>query len=240
MSEVYRLVKVPANSLMYETASKWNIFIKEMTMYTDILPQIYTFEEEYFTAQLYYADEKQSLFLKDLAQSGYKTGCRTQQLDFEHSAYALKCLAKLHGLSVQLEKTKGLPEVIRKDPFYNDDNQDMEMKNQFLEGLKKFYDHLDPAIRVKYAKRIEFFKNINFAQMVENLNPECSSFNVLNHGDYWTNNIMFKYDKYGIIKNAKMLDFQMCRWSNPAIDLIYFTITSVRYDVYIKHFDLLN
>ncbi|XP_065224994.1 uncharacterized protein LOC135848854 [Planococcus citri] len=255
MSEVYRLtidylkngqpqtrilfVKVPSDSPMYEAGSKWDVFTKELVMYTEILPQIYAFEDDYFTARYYYVDEKHTLFLKDLTQTGYKTGNRTQQLDFQHCAYALRCLAKFHGLSVHLEKTKGLPDVIRKDPFYNFNNEDEEMRKQFLAGLTQFYDFLDPAIRSKYADKIEFFKTIEWTEVVANIVPENSSFNVLNHGDYWTNNIMFKYDKFGIIKKAKMLDFQICRWSNPAIDLIYFTITSMRFETYEKYFDLL-
>lgn len=232
-------VKVPFKSPVYKNASKWGIFLKELTVYTEILPQIYTFEEDYLTARCYYVDEKQSLFLKDLSQSGYKTVCRTRQLDFEHCAYALRNLAKLHGLSVHLEKTKGLPEIVRKDLFYNNDDPDDEIKKQMAAGLTEFYDQLDPCIRMKYAKRIEFFKSIDWTRMVEDLDPQSSSFNVVNHGDYRTNNIMFKYDKYGIIKKSKILDFQFCRWANPAIDLIYFAISSMKYEVYEKYFDLL-
>ncbi|XP_065224993.1 uncharacterized protein LOC135848853 [Planococcus citri] len=255
MSEVYRLtidylkncqpqtrilfVKVPSNSPMYEAGSKWDVFTKELVMYTEILPQIYAFEDDYFTARYYHVDEKHTLFLKDLSQTGYKTGNRTQQLDFQHCAYALRCLAKFHGLSVHLEKTKGLPEVILKDLFYNFHNDDEDTRKQIFAGLTQFYDFLDPAIRSKYADKIEFFKTIEWTEVVADIVPENSSFNVLNHGDYWTNNVMFKYDKFGIIKKAKMLDFQLCRWSNPANDLIYFTITSMRYETYEQYFDLL-
>ncbi|XP_065224995.1 uncharacterized protein LOC135848855 [Planococcus citri] len=255
MSEVYRLtidflkngqpqtrilfVKVPSDSPMYEMGSKWGLFTKELVMYTEILPQIYAFEDDYFTARCYCVDEKHSLFLKDLTQTGYKTGNRTQQLDFQHCAYALRSLAKFHGLSVHLEKTKGLPEVIRKEPFYNLENDNEEARKKFVAGLTQFFEFLEPAIRSKYADKIEFFKSIDWVEALADIVPKTCSFNVLNHGDYWTNNVMFKYDKFGIVKKVKMLDFQVCRWTNPAMDLLYFTITSMRYEVYEKYFDLL-
>lgn len=43
-------------------------------------------------------------------------------------------------------------------------------------------------------------------------------FNVLNHGDFHIRNLMFKR-KNGNVEDVKFLDFQICNWGSPAIDL---------------------
>ena len=50
---------------------------------------------------------------------------------------------------------------------------------------------------------------------------------------------MFKYDKFGQVSDALLIDFQLCRWTSPVIDIIYFTVNSMKFDVFDKYFDLL-
>lgn len=54
-------------------------------------------------------------------------------------------------------------------------------------------------------------------------------FQVLNHGDMWVNNVMFKYDaqKSQEPLDATFVDFQMSIWGSPGIDLNYFFYTSL-------------
>lgn len=57
-----------------------------------------------------------------------------------------------------------------------------------------------------------------------------SSYKVLNHGDFWVNNYLFKYEE-GIPVDVIFVDFQMSYFSSPGIDLNYFLSTSQRTDV---------
>jgi aminoglycoside phosphotransferase (APT) family kinase protein len=46
------------------------------------------------------------------------------------------------------------------------------------------------------------------------------------HGDYWNNNMLFKYTDAGIPISLKMLDFQQSRIGHPLSDVMYFLYTS--------------
>ncbi|KRT85188.1 hypothetical protein AMK59_1204, partial [Oryctes borbonicus] len=56
-------------------------------------------------------------------------------------------------------------------------------------------------------------------------------FSVINHGDSWVNNMMFCYDEKGKPRDCKYLDYQLCLYTSPAIDLHYFISTSLADDV---------
>lgn len=234
-------VKIPsANVAMYEMGNRMNAFDKEPVMYTEILPEMFAITGEHFYPRCYLVAEKHSLFLEDLSQSGYKMANRLEQLDFEHCYQALKCLARFHGSSVKLRGTKGLPDIIEKDIVINNSEElPKNLRDAMFSGLWKFYDNLDPQIQQKYSEQIKVFKTITWEEIVDECSPANSSFCVLNHGDFWCANMMFKYDKCGILKKVKPLDFQISRWNTPAMDLIHFIISSMRYDVYTEYFDLL-
>merc|ERR1719323_2144341 len=41
------------------------------------------------------------------------------------------------------------------------------------------------------------------------------------HGDFWSNNIMFKYDAEGKVKDTVLVDFQLINYGHPAYDVLY-------------------
>lgn len=71
----------------------------------------------------------------------------------------------------------------------------------------------------------------------QKVNPR--EFNVLNHGDCWSNNIMFQYDAFGKIKNTLFIDFQVGKYGSPANDLYYFILSSANKEIKLKEFDYL-
>lgn len=56
-----------------------------------------------------------------------------------------------------------------------------------------------------------------------------NEFHVLNHGDMWVNNMMFRYNKNNRQQpvDVVFVDFQMSIWGSPGIDLNYFFYTSL-------------
>lgn len=64
-----------------------------------------------------------------------------------------------------------------------------------------------------------------------------NEFNVLNHGDCWSNNVMFQYDAFGKIKETYLIDYQLPKYGTPAQDLYYFLLSSTRYELKLSKFD---
>lgn len=55
--------------------------------------------------------------------------------------------------------------------------------------------------------------------------PQEGEFNVLAHSDLWINNFLFNGDEL-TSTDVKFIDYQMCRWTSPALELFFFFITS--------------
>lgn len=93
------------------------------------------------------------------------------------------------------------------------------------------YEKLTEKIR-KYAK--DLTNNLKRTGAVDE-----KSFCVLNHGDLWVNNVLFKYDEQRKPVDINFVDFQMSVWNTPAIDLNYFFYTSLELDVLKNKLDIL-
>lgn len=71
------------------------------------------------------------------------------------------------------------------------------------------------------------------SKMCKIVAPSKDGINVLNHGDYWINNMMFLYEGEETVnpQDIRLVDLQLVRYSSPALDLQYFMTTSVQQKV---------
>lgn len=67
--------------------------------------------------------------------------------------------------------------------------------------------------------------------------PSQNGFNVLGHGDLWTNNFMYSHDDQNKIKELLIVDYQICQWTSPAIDLLFLLIESPELPIKVKEFE---
>lgn len=67
--------------------------------------------------------------------------------------------------------------------------------------------------------------------------PMQCGFQVLNHGDLWSNNIMFKLDDNNNPTDVSLIDHQGSFWGSPSSDLLYFLLTSVADEIKVDEFD---
>lgn len=113
----------------------------------------------------------------------------------------------------------------------------------FVAGFVALYRGFSEAIKTfegseSYAEKVAQWDTKRlFSQFIEMGNPMKCGFTVLNHGDLWLNNMMFKIDEDGNTTDVSMIDYQGPFWGGPAGDLIYFLVSSVADDIKVDHFD---
>lgn len=76
-----------------------------------------------------------------------------------------------------------------------------------------------------------------YEAVIKATEPSQNGFNVLGHGDLWTNNFMYSHDPQNKIENLLIVDYQICQWTSPAIDLLYLLIESTEVTIKVKEFD---
>lgn len=86
-----------------------------------------------------------------------------------------------------------------------------------------------PEFSVYYEKLRLIRKDIvEKWRKIYDVNPK--HFNTLNHDDIWPPNVMLKganLSEEAYFEDVILIDFQMCFWSSPTIDLYFFLNTSV-------------
>lgn len=108
----------------------------------------------------------------------------------------------------------------------------MRMSQGFATAIKNYGD-CDV-----YADKIARWDKVKIlTQYIEIGAPMKNGFQVLNHGDFWLNNIMFKTDSDNNPTAVSLIDFQLSYWGSPAADLLMLMTTSVDDDVKIDQFD---
>ncbi|XP_011868375.1 PREDICTED: uncharacterized protein LOC105562270 [Vollenhovia emeryi] len=181
---------------------------------------------------LYVQNENPTLLvIEDLAPLGFRMAERTSGLDLAHCVLALRGLARFHAASVALyEKEPKVKQMYTKGMF--NDAYPPEMKDFFIMSVRSLGNEVAkwPGMQ-KYADKITKLTDHVYQVGVDATKYCQDEFSVINHGDYWVNNMLFKYDNSGKPIEHICVDFQICLYSSPAVDLLYFLSTSPSMDV---------
>ncbi|XP_046750304.1 uncharacterized protein LOC124413628 [Diprion similis] len=169
--------------------------------------------------------------------------------DLAHSLLVMRNIARFHASPIALRekriffvvKSQDQKELMKykKGIFHKD--QPTSWKEMYSENLRTLADEtvnwseLDPKIPMKIRK----LSDVLFEKGDGATAYREDDFNVLNHGDAWINNMMFRYDEDHNPIDHMFVDFQFCHWGSPAEDILYFIGTSLADDVRIQHRDLL-
>ncbi|XP_049308210.1 uncharacterized protein LOC125777425 [Bactrocera dorsalis] len=239
------MIKLPIDAVQELLAKNHNIFVTENVIYKDVIPEM---EQMYRDAGVdvkfgtkHYDLKTPSKFgivlMEDLRPHGFKNVNRLEGFDMEHTKAALKKLAQWHAASAVRVEIKGpYPKVVT-DGLVNEEFLKM------MEEMSKSTTALYMECVRTYEGHEEYYDSLkrnreNFADEFRPLlKIDPNEFNVLNHGDFWANNIMFQYDDAGKLKETYFVDFQMTLYGPPISDLYTLLISSTSLDVKLKHFD---
>uniref|UniRef100_A0A1S4HBQ4 CHK domain-containing protein n=1 Tax=Anopheles gambiae TaxID=7165 RepID=A0A1S4HBQ4_ANOGA len=215
--------KPEADGLMKDLLDDDGLFVVEIEMYSKVLPEVTRLlkeiGEEYKYPRYIYGTLKPHtiLILEDISGQGWVEGDLINTLD--DMKPIVKNVAMLHAASVILEsfdttvvtkfrhtmahKFLGLEGLVRKG--FGDLMQLTELYPEFAQFAK-------PLVKFQQNLR-DFFDSI--------FKPTKSIQSVLIHGDCHTKNLLHQLDAHGRHTETILLDYQICCWTSPAIDLYY-------------------
>ncbi|XP_070150093.1 uncharacterized protein [Polyergus mexicanus] len=211
------------------------VFNTEISMMTDTLNKMNKLLEPKYRlsgkGMYVQSDNPTLLVMEDLAPLGYRMACRQTGLDLSHCILAIQGLARFHATSIALcEKEPNQKQMYVRGMFNSE--HPPEMRGFFLLGTTQLAKEIAnwPGMK-KYADKVAKLADKIYQIGIETCKFSEDEFNVINHGDCWVNNMMFKYDNDGKPIDHIFVDFQLCVYASPALDLLYFLSTSPSPDV---------
>ncbi|KAK7869221.1 hypothetical protein R5R35_001161 [Gryllus longicercus] len=231
------IIKGPAMGGLSEMAKGTCVFQREIDMFTDYIPKMEALLEAAAPGRFpplaprcyhYGTSPVEFLVMEDLAPSGFKLADRKRGLGLRHSLLALRTLARFHAASYALLKRQ--PELTEQlDNILKSDNQAMvDYVNGELQATA-IACRSWPGFE-EIADRLEKFKSVSGIVFDEVNKPTPGAFNVITHGDFWVNNMMYRYED-GHPMELKLVDLQLSHVSSPAIDVLHVFSNSLSEDV---------
>ncbi|KAL1140535.1 hypothetical protein AAG570_000465 [Ranatra chinensis] len=202
-------------------------FHNEVVMYKELLPFI---GASHFAPTMYYgvatggeAPERDIVVLSYLAEYSVHR-CGPVYLDLDHLKFVLARLGHFHALSYNA-KGRGLRVSSAKlQPVgmsdRNMDEHEFWLRDALMRGIKPLLSL--PEYKAVLEKLIE--KMGNMSALVNYLESHEEPTALLCHGDFCSNNIVFKYNDRGVIEDVKFVDFQASNYASPAMDLSFFLL----------------
>ncbi|KAI4491672.1 hypothetical protein M0804_003064 [Polistes exclamans] len=185
------------------------------------------------------------LVLEDLKYQNYYMR-ELKFLDYPHARLTLRSIARFHAYSFAIRAKK--PETFEifksiKEPVFYFGNpitintEDDDYSIALIDLIEKVLEEEDEHYRKRYKN---FVKNMSKIALEVVKGSYAEPYAVVNHGDAWTNNILFKYkenDKNNEPEDLRFLDFQVCRYASPALDISYILFCFTLHEMRVKHYD---
>ncbi|CAH1406802.1 unnamed protein product [Nezara viridula] len=217
----------------------YSVVHKEMTY---LMEEFEDTDETLWCKFIHYDPHLSNIVLEDLKASGYSLVPRQKGLDLDHAILVLNSLGRYHGMAKVLEqrgiisKENYTPYVFFTNVKYIKSFSYASILN--LSNVMQKYWGPEWEETAKKLKTIPFDPFVNKMLSMGSVNTE-TNFTVLNHGDVWSNNMMFKYDFQNRPIAMKFLDYQIPHYSTPCIDVTYFMYLGTQPAVRRSNYELL-
>nr|XP_049697234.1 uncharacterized protein LOC110374145 [Helicoverpa armigera] len=235
----------PSIELVRQATNTETQFRNEHIMYTEVLPKFLSLqkaagvpqEEQIRFAKCYGSFTEQPnevIVLEDLNESNYIMLDKFKSLTDECVKSVLKSFAIFHSLSYVLQKQE--PEMFD------------GIKNKLTSMWSLVFEKPDFIMMIKAmeAEMIALFDNDTHKSLIENklsninqirnelLKNEDNKHSVIQQGDAWTNNILFKLG--GDSVKSVIIDYQGSHYGNPVVDLFYMIFNCTDHETRSKHY----
>uniref|UniRef100_A0A182KFL6 CHK domain-containing protein n=1 Tax=Anopheles christyi TaxID=43041 RepID=A0A182KFL6_9DIPT len=217
---------------------------KEAVMFQDVVPALSLLTNgTFFAARCFYASDlpERLLVFEDLKALGYLSVNRQAGLDFEHCALVMRKIGQFHAASMRFAEQK--MDLLQRQFHFNMFNPDCgeaseQLSSIFEKGLEALiavtqnqWDAFDQTI----VEKLEKLHPVYVDRLRECLEQDCEAdggYRVLNHGDLWSNNMLFRYDPVepSAVQDVVFVDLQISFYSSPGVDLNYVLANCPNYE----------
>ncbi|XP_031621483.1 uncharacterized protein LOC116339629 [Contarinia nasturtii] len=227
------------------------IFRREATFYTEVMPKFAKFQEEKNLSKsdqfLAYPkcygtiidDENgdYAIILEDLRPQEFKLWPKVKTSPIENIRLAMREIGKFHGLSFAMKDQR--PQEFSEFEQFTDLYKVLFKSKGVPDMFRNSYDYAIKSLKCENYKKIMREIRENFLEYFDAcLNEKSSSyFGVICHGDFWNNNILYKFNKNDAAEDIRILDWQVLRYGSPAIDLITNIFTTTDKTMRDKEYD---
>ncbi|KAI8122125.1 hypothetical protein CVS40_7024 [Lucilia cuprina] len=179
------------------------------------------------------SDKEEFYILENLNSLGYYCADRCKGLDYEHAEIVIKKIAKFHAASMIYAKK--FPDIVQSLLNSGFEKGACDEVSQVItyggfeyvsDMIKNWptYENLSQKVRSIIPK----YNGLAY----EVVNSKNSIFNVINHGDLWVNNFLYKYSEdKGRPTDVLFIDFQNCFWGSCGVDINWFLNSSLELKV---------
>ncbi|KAM7343125.1 uncharacterized protein ACRADG_010267 [Cochliomyia hominivorax] len=245
VENLFYIIKLPLPSGESETVDfLWSLFPKEITVYCEILPRFeklykqlglnIKFAPKYFQLRQTLDMDPNTILLEDLSEQGFSLQNRFEGLNFEYTKKVLKKLAEFHAVSARYVEVYGSYDKMFEQHMFSEETRSLYENvkiDYFLNYIKEYEGHEEYIDLI--PNLLENYLDLSIAASA----TDPTEFNVLNHGDFWLNNVMFQHSPEGQLLDIYFIDFQLCKYGSPTLDLYMFLLSGTQLEVKIKYFD---
>uniref|UniRef100_A0A0A9Y152 Putative GMP synthase [glutamine-hydrolyzing] n=3 Tax=Lygus hesperus TaxID=30085 RepID=A0A0A9Y152_LYGHE len=227
--------------------SEWSVFKVETKIFSEVIFHMKRLMDEYqdrndiLWCELIGYNPYDTIILEDLNYENFRVANRRDNLDLPHCLLVLKSLGRFHAMSRVL-LSKGLISNDDLKPMYM--TSDSTFTSRLIKGgltqastvMASSWSPEWKETSVRIADDVE--GSIGRLQELAKINED--TYVVLNHGDMWIANLMFKYSPLDETEPiaVRFIDFQLCHYNSYGWDIIYFMYSSIKPDERREHFDL--
>ncbi|XP_052866192.1 uncharacterized protein LOC128272426 [Anopheles cruzii] len=224
---------IPKNVGRRNTFRSADFFRNECNFYNVVLKELYRFQDKRQPKHPFqdiarcfvaYCDgENDFIALDDLGQYGYATASRAEGVGLEDCLRCMRALGRFHALSLAMKEQES-------DRFHTIVQQHVE-ETYYAARLKPWYNNFlqvqiniaKDAVRREFAstefeRKVAGFFDCDLYDRMVYLTHTRNQNSVINHGDCWMPNFLF----HGETPAVRIIDFQLARYSSPALDISFF------------------
>ena len=193
------------------------LFLKEVKFYEDLVPLLNTEllavnEPPLKVPRCYFTKlepSREAMYLEDLRVQQYTMFDKTKGLDKQHTEMGLAELARFHAASVLLmaKEDLSLEGLREKYPTMQEVFYTFNGKESAIQLNEVLHNVIDDAAKVAGAStgyeevsKVLRTKQVNIRHLFDEEMQAREPFIVMNHGDLWTNNFLYRQVVYKLYK----------------------------------------